>query len=776
MKPITAMILRLRAITFLLSLLLLGHVQLIAQTTQGRIQLDLTVKDNQGRPMAKTEVEFVETGSRQRIKALTDDTGQLKQLFASGHFWQFNIKDVVNYHAWQFEVVPGKDFTVTRVVTYDYSRFERESRPAVDRRTLALKTEAQKVAVDAVPKPGMGIVKVELKKSNGQPLTNFPVAITCYALQTTYAAPTNAAGIATFMVPLANEYEIDIDGIPSFNYIDLPSNPGYRGSKNLVYEPTVVEEKTVNDTTTQKLAPGQEGTTGRVITTITFKGGPDGIWRNEPVFLEVLGDKQVYKAMTNTNGEARFLLPKGKKYMIHGRFQFNLDVVDLSRRRGIGYTNKSLTYTPLEKYQYPDRYIPKPEDLIVDAFENFVTKQYPAPAPGKKFALQGKWISAITPGTENAVLNVSVTTAEAGEGFNGGPMNLCFVLDNSGSMAGEERIDRAKRSMATFIGKLRPADIVSIVIFDDEAVVVVPAQPIGSDKGLLLKSITRIEADGGTQIANGLSAGYKELMKNFNAKRINRLVLLSDGYGAEPVEETLAAQAPYNAKGVECTTVGVGADYNVALMSQLATPGGGMIAHVADGQDMEAVFMKELSSMLYPVATNLELEILYNKHLEYRQLYGFPLTEKAPGRLKLKLRHAYAGLNQLAFVRFKVVDAKPGIQDQPVVLRLKYQDAQTGAVVTEETKVPLAWNESAGEMELLFDQNERKVYAIAVMNQSLKVMSDRFHAGDLAGARAALEDGINNLRKVYPESDDADLKALSEQLQNYLDIIIRQKK
>jgi uncharacterized protein YegL len=759
--------------------LTLGSMQLNAQATapiQGQVQLDLTVKDNQGRPMAQTPVEFVEQNSRQRIQAVTDAAGQVKQHFASGRFWQINILQVVGYFSWQFEVVPGKNFTITRIVTYDYDRFERETRPAVDRRTLQLKLEPQKVAVDAAPAAGMGIVKVELKKPNGLALSNFPVAITCYALQKTYTAATNPAGIATFQVPLGNEYEIDIDGIHSYNYIDLPNTPGYRSIKNLVYEPTVIVEKTVRDTTTQQLDPAQEGTSGRTITTITFKGGPDGVWRNEPVFLEVLGETRVYKAMTNQNGEARFLIPKGKKYMIHGRFQYNLDVVDLSRRRGIGYSNKSLFYTPLEKYQYPDRYIPKPEDLIVEAFENFLRKQYPAPAPGKKLGLQGKWSSAIQAGSENAVLNISITTAEAGEGFSGSPMNLCFVLDNSGSMAGEERIDRAKKSMAAFISQLRPSDVVSIVVFDDEAVVIIPAQQIGADKALFLKSITRIEADGGTQIANGLAAGYKELMKQYNAKRINRLILLSDGYGAEPVDETIAVQKPYNAKGIECTTVGVGEDYNVALLSQLATPGGGMITHVGDDQDMEAVFLKELSSMLYPVASNLELEILYNKHLEYRQLYGFPLQERAPGRLKLKLRHAYSGLNQLAFVRFKVIDPKPGIQDEPVTLRLRYQDPITGAMMSEETKVPLVWNEKAGELELLFDQNERKLYAIAVMNQSLKVMSDRFHLGDLPGAQAALEDGIQNLRKVYPESDDADVTALAERLQQYLDIIVHQKK
>ena len=763
--------------TLALLILMVGSVlaQPAQPTAQGQIDLNLTVKDNQGRPMADTEIEFVETQTRQRIKVKTDPQGVVEQHFGSGRYWQINIKDIKDYYFWQIEVIPAKNFRMTKIITYDYNRYERESRPAVDRRSLGLTTEAQKFQPDAPATTGNGIIKIEVKKANDQPLTNFPIAITCYALRKTFTTTTNPAGIATFRVPLGQEYDIDIDGINAFSYADLPNTPGHRMSRTLTYEPTLIDEKTVRDTTTQNLPANQEGTTGRVLTTITFKGGPDGVWRGEPVFLEVLGDKQVYKATTNNLGQARFLLPKGKKYMIHGRFAYNLDVIDLSRRRGIGYSNKSLTYHPLEKYQYPDRYIPKPEDLIVEAFENFLAKQYPAPEPGKSISIQGKWSSPIGPNSEDAVLNLSLT-AQAPTQTKGKPMNICFVIDKSGSMAGAERIDRLKKSLQNFIGKLRPADIASIVIFDDEDLVVVSSRAVGNDRALFIDAIKRIEADGGTYIAKGLKAGYEQIMLNFRPNLTNRLILLSDGYGAETVEETLDTQKPYTAKGIECSTVGVGADYNVALLKQLATAGGGLIEHIADGADMEEVFTRQLQSLLYPVAEDLILEITYNKHLEYRQLYGYPLTETSPGRLKLKLRKAYAGLDQLAFVRFRVLNPQPGIQDQPVTLRLRYRDVETGTIHQEERQVPLVWSDKAGELDLLFDQNEKKMYAIAVMNQSLKVMSDKFHAGDLPAAQAALQDGLNTLQKIYPDAQDTDLLALKTQLTNYLDIISRQKK
>jgi Mg-chelatase subunit ChlD len=523
------------------------------------------------------------------------------------------------------------------------------------------------------------------------------------------------------------------------------------------------------------LDPAQEGTSGSVIAHVTLKGGPDGVWRNERVYLEVLGEHKWYRGKTDQNGQVTFLLPKGKKYMIHGTFEFDLDVLDLRRRRGIGYSNKTVRYTPQEKYQYPERFIPKPEQLVVDAFSRYLEKQFTPPANDNAVNTLAQWGSPVNANSQEAVLRLAWVTGEEVDKAGAPPLNIALVIDKSGSMAGHDRIDQLKLSMLEFVAAMRKVDVISLIIFEDFETVLVPAQPIGEDKARILQLIERIEADGGTNIFKGLQAGYKEVQKNNKAGSTNRVILLTDGYDGTPVEDFVAMQKPYTAKGLECSAVGVGESYNLALLQQLATLGGGLLEHVGDARGMREAFVSQLNSVLYPIAKNLEVEITYNKHLEYKQLMGFPLTEKSGNRLKMKLKNMYAGLNQLAFIRFKVIQPDPSIQAEAVIIKLRYTDLRTGKVVEQITEAPLQWSEGSGELELQFAQNEKKMYAIAVMNASLKAMSDKFHAGDLAGAKAAINDGLASLQKTFPNTEDADLRALRYQLDSYLDVLVKQK-
>src|SRR5262245_55919194 len=57
------------------------------------------------------------------------------------------------------------------------------------------------------------------------------------------------------------------------------------------------------------------------------------------------------------------------------------------------------------------------------------------------------------------------------------PVNVCFVLDRSGSMKGE-KIDRVRRAVARAVELLGPEDIVAVVIFDHRTEVLIPAAPV----------------------------------------------------------------------------------------------------------------------------------------------------------------------------------------------------------------------------------------------------------------------------------------------------------
>jgi Ca-activated chloride channel family protein len=744
-----------------------------AQTPKGMLELTLIVKDTKGRGMANTPVEFIEVNTRERKVVNTNDNGTVKVQFDSGRFWQFNIKEIRDYFFWQIEVPPGRKYTVSKSVTYHYENYERETRPAMDRSKLNLKTVELKTKIDEKPTDKEGVIRLEIQRADKSPLGRFPVALTSYKLGTTYTGATNPGGIVTFKVPLGQEYEVDIDGINEFSYCDLIDKPYYMARKRFTYEPTEINEKDVNDTIVQKLDQGQTGTTGRVITTITLAKDRTQNWSNEPVYLEVIGKNKWYKGITNSRGEVSFLLPKSDRYMIHGRFEQDLDVLDYRRRRGIGYGNKRVLYRPLAKYQFPGEYIPRPEDLITKAFQYYLEKTFPEPEGESAIRTDATFTSPVNANSREAILRLAFTSPKDGDLENSPPLNLCFVIDKSGSMAGHDRIEQLKISMEAFVNRLRPSDIVSLVIFEDFETVVIPAQALG-DRKRFKEAVIRLDAGGGTNIFKGMMAGYKEVLKNFKSGRTNRVIILSDGYGVTPIEEILAGQKTYTAKGLECTTVGVGADYNYALLKQLASNGGGLIEHVGDAKEMHSVFMRELSKLLFPVASDVEVEITYNKHLEFMHLYGFPLTSKGSHKLVMKLPNIYAGLSQLAFVRFALPNPTAEVENDPVIVKLRYKDLRTGKMEEVITNVNLEWSESGGDLVQVIDREEKKLFAIAVMNQTLKVMTERFHGGDKAGAKKAIDEGIASMNKSYPGPMDSDLAALRSQMIDYLDVLEKQ--
>lgn len=748
-----------------------------AQTAKknGVVLFTLTAKDNQAKPMQGVDVMLEETITRERITKKTNALGIVEFSMDHGKIWQINILDVIDYPRWQVElpeVEAGSTGTYTRTISYDYDRYKREMRPAIDRSKLQLVHEIQKLTAGITkPTNEMGVITILVKRANKTALPNYPVSITCFNLNKTFDAKTNLQGAAVFKVPINNEYNIDIDGVENYDYVDLPNRKLTFIDKTITYEPTNIKELAQNDTITQTLMKGQGGTSGRVLTVLTIQNKKGMPWADEVVYLQMLKDKRVYTSKTNKEGKVEFLLPKGKKYMIHFRYKKDVDVVDLSRSFGIGYRTKSVIYTPSDKLQFPEKYIPKPDQIFSEYFLNFVNNQFERPKFGEGVLTYATWGGEVNANSKQAVLQLAFTAEAPVERVRTSPFNICLVIDKSGSMAGYDRIDKLKLSLIEYVNHLKPDDIISIVAFDDYQKIYLSAQKVGTDKQKIMDAIERIHADGGTNIFNGLIYGYKEVLRNYRKGLINRVVLLSDGYGSDDVDSTMTMSKEYNAKGIECSAVGVGNDYNYPLLKSLASSGGGLIQFIADEDSVTTNFLEDMSKLLVPVAKNVKVEVIYNKHLLFAQLMGYPMEQKSDGKLIFKIRNFFSGIDQMAMVKFTLIDPTKDIESIPVTIKLKYTDPRTNKPVEKTTIAPLKWSEANGDLEYLLDQNQKKLYASAVMSQSIKVMAEAFQQGDRAAAKAALENCLAEMRKLFPQASDDEINSLMLQMQGYLDIL-----
>ena len=191
------------------------------------------------------------------------------------------------------------------------------------------------------------------------------------------------------------------------------------------------------------------------------------------------------------------------------------------------------------------------------------------------------------------------------------PLNIALVIDRSGSMADEHKLEYAKSAAVQLVNSLTPNDTFALVAFDDTANLLVPAQHV-TNKARIRNLIAGLYPGGGTNIYEGLEKAYAQVHKNTTSDGINRVILLSDGQVTSGIQDRtqfhhLAASEVD--KDVETSAVGVGVEFNEDLMLSLARDGKGNYHFLKDGADTQQVFARELNELTHVVAKDIKLRI-----------------------------------------------------------------------------------------------------------------------------------------------------------------------
>jgi Ca-activated chloride channel homolog len=167
------------------------------------------------------------------------------------------------------------------------------------------------------------------------------------------------------------------------------------------------------------------------------------------------------------------------------------------------------------------------------------------------------------------------------------PVNVCFVLDRSGSMKGD-KIERVRLATSMALDMLNQQDTFSVVIFDHRTEVLLPAQTVQNPADLKA-TINRIRDAGGTKIAPAIEKGLQEIAKD-KSDTIRRMVLLTDGQ-TEHEDECLLRAEDAGRVGVPITALGTGNDWNEDLLIDMANRSNG-IADFIDRPDKISEFFQ----------------------------------------------------------------------------------------------------------------------------------------------------------------------------------------
>ncbi len=201
------------------------------------------------------------------------------------------------------------------------------------------------------------------------------------------------------------------------------------------------------------------------------------------------------------------------------------------------------------------------------------------------------------------------------------PLNVCLVLDRSTSMQGE-KMDVVKATAIQVLRNLRSQDILSVVTFSDRAEVIIPAA-YHQDKARLEARIQMIQPSGATEIYQGLEAGVKEVMRSLDAKRVNHIVLLTDGrtYGDE--QQCLGLATKLAEHGIGISGMGIGEEWNDIFLDVLSTRTGGSSAYIAQPQDIKRLLLEKFNALAQTYAEDVTLDTKFIEDVELS--YAFRL-------------------------------------------------------------------------------------------------------------------------------------------------------
>lgn len=177
-------------------------------------------------------------------------------------------------------------------------------------------------------------------------------------------------------------------------------------------------------------------------------------------------------------------------------------------------------------------------------------------------------------------------------------LNVGFVIDRSGSMAGRKKIDYARDAVCYAIEQLLPSDRLSVTIFDDRVETLIPSTP-ANNKASFTRLVKQIQPGGSTALHTGWVQGGVQVSQFLNME-LNRIIVLSDGLAnvGETNPDVIATDVHGLAKrGVSTSTMGLGDDYNEDLLEAMARSGDGNYYYIASAEQLPSIFEQELQGL-----------------------------------------------------------------------------------------------------------------------------------------------------------------------------------
>ncbi len=349
------------------------------------------------------------------------------------------------------------------------------------------------------------------------------------------------------------------------------------------------------------------------------------------------------------------------------------------------------------------------------------------------------------------------------------PLNLCLILDHSGSMGGRP-LDTVKKAALQLVDRLKPGDRLSVVTFDHQAKVIIPNQVI-EDRVKIKRQIDKLRSGGGTSIDEGIKLGIEELGKG-KRETVSQAFLLTDGeneHGDNNRCLKLAKLAmEYN---MTLNTLGFGENWNQDILEKIADSGNGTMVYIENPEQVVQKFDSLFQRMQSVGLTNAYLLLSLIPNVRLAELK--PIAQVSPDTIELpvqregdkfvvRLGDLMQDVERVILANLYLGQLSEG-RHAIAHLQIRYDDPLMGQGLLSDP-VAIEANVMKAYQPMINPQVQQHILALAKYRQT-QIAEQKLQQGDRAGAATMLQTAAKTALQMGDKSAATVLQTSATRLQ-----------
>jgi Ca-activated chloride channel family protein len=365
--------------------------------------------------------------------------------------------------------------------------------------------------------------------------------------------------------------------------------------------------------------------------------------------------------------------------------------------------------------------------------------------------------------TRNLLISLTAPTAAArAERL---AVSVALVLDRSGSMDGERKFELAREAVEQALRMLRPEDRFSLVVYDTEVDVLVPATFATPEaKRLGLHRLRQVGPRGSTDLHAGWTTGASQIGDMLSAGAVHRVLLLTDGlanHGVTDRSVLVASAAEHRRAGIATSTFGVGADFDERLLRDISREGDGNFYFIETPAQIPDLLTSELGEAQEVLVRGAVLHVEVPDGAEAEPLNVYRSTHGADAReLRVELGDLTSAQELRLVVRIRFPSGAPDDVTSATVRVTDHEGSTLGDVRRCEWRYASHAANDAQPRDRVVDREVARLHASRARAEA----TEANRRGDFWHARRALE--RTALRIEDYAGGDVELQVIARELRD----------